>query len=329
MRYLLIDAANTFFRSRHAGGRHTTDAEKVGLAIHITLASINKCWRTQKADHVIFFLEGSSWRKEYYPPYKRNRVVARQAQTEAEQHQAELAFKAFDDLAKFIDKHTNCTVLQHKKAEADDLIARWIAMHPADEHVIISSDSDFVQLLAENVKQFNGVTEELITIDGIFDSKGNLVIDKKTKVSKMVPDPQWLLFEKCVRGDPTDNVFSAYPGVREKSSKNKVGLREAFNDRNHKGFSWNNLMLQRWTDHNGEEHKVHDDYERNRMLIDLTAQPEKYRKEFDEYIRKNCVKKNVTMIGAKLLKFCGKHELNRIADNATQYAEFMSASYPE
>jgi hypothetical protein len=43
-----------------------------------------------------------------------------------------------------------------------------------------------------------------------------------------------------MRGDPTDNVFSAYPGVRTKGSKNKVGLMEAYEDRNSKGFNWNN-----------------------------------------------------------------------------------------
>ena len=33
-----------------------------------------------------------------------------------------------------------------------------------------------------------------------------------------------------MRGDSTDNVFSAYPGVRTKGTRNKVGLQEAFED---------------------------------------------------------------------------------------------------
>ena len=37
-------------------------------------------------------------------------------------------------------------------------------------------------------------------------------------------------------------------------------------------------MLQRWTDHNGQEHRVLEDYERNKQLIDLTQQPEEIRK---------------------------------------------------
>jgi len=37
-----------------------------------------------------------------------------------------------------------------------------------------------------------------------------------------------------MRGDATDNVFSAYPGVRKKGTRNKVGLVEAFEDKKKK-----------------------------------------------------------------------------------------------
>jgi hypothetical protein len=113
-----------------------------------------------------------------------------------------------------------------------------------------------------------------ITHEGHFDDKGRPIIDKKTQLPKPAPNPEWLLFEKCMRGDTSDNVFSAYPGVRTKGTSKKVGLTEAFEDRKSKGFSWNNLMLQRWTDHEGKEHRVLEDYERNRRLIDLSHQPE-------------------------------------------------------
>ena len=48
--------------------------------------------------------------------------------------------------------------------------------------------------------------------------------------------------------DTSDNVFSAYPGVRKKGTRNKVGLLEAFADKDTKGYNWNNMMLQRWVD---------------------------------------------------------------------------------
>jgi hypothetical protein len=65
MRYLLVDSANTFFRARHASHRSSSSEEKVAFAIHVTLGSVNKAWREQKADHVVFCLEGRSWRKDF------------------------------------------------------------------------------------------------------------------------------------------------------------------------------------------------------------------------------------------------------------------------
>ena len=132
-----------------------------------------------------------------------------------------------------------------------------------------------------------------------------------------------------MRGDPTDNIFSAYPGVRTKGTKNKVGLEEAYADKDRQGYAWNNLMLQRWTDHNGEEHRVLDDYQRNVQLVDLSAQPAEYKLMIEETIKTNATPLNRPMIGAQFLKFCGKYDLVKLSDNASNMAEWMCASYPD
>ena len=329
MKYLIVDTANTFFRARHAAHRQSDTWDRLGFSIHVTLGSVSKAFRDQKADHVVFCLEGRSWRKDYYEPYKKNRTVARAALTETEAEEDKLFWEAFDSLKSFISESTNCTVLQHNNLEADDLVAGWIQAHPGDEHIIVSSDSDFHQLLAENVKQYNGISDELHTTKGIFDKKGAPVKDKKTKEPKTIPDPKWILFEKCMRGDSSDNIFSAYPGVRTKGTKNKVGLVEAFEDKEKKGFSWNNLMLQRWVDHNGEEHRVLDDYNRNVILVDLNAQPDHIKEQIKETIVTGSVTKSVAQIGTKFLKFCGKYELVKLSEHAQQYVDFLSTPYPE
>jgi 5'-3' exonuclease len=218
-------------------------------------------------------------------------------------------------------------VIRCPTAEGDDIIARWINLHPQDEHIVISSDTDFVQLVAQNVKQYNGITDELITVDGIFDAKGRPVVDKKTKEPKKIPDPAWLLFEKCMRGDTSDNVFSAYPGVRTKGTKNKVGLEEAFADRTNKGYSWNNLMLQRWTDHNGEEHRVLDDYERNRQLIDLTHQPQAIKDTVDLAIIDQVSHKDIGQVGVRFMQFCGKYDLVRCSEGADSFGRWLNETY--
>lgn len=324
--YILVDAANMFFRARHVV--RGEDAEtKVGMAYHIMFNSINKVWRDFKGSHVVVCLEGRSWRKDADVNYKANRTAARAALSPKEAEEDKIFWQAFDELKDFLAAKSNCTLLQHPRCEADDFIARFIQTHPEDQHVIVSSDSDFFQLLAPNVRQFNGISKQLTTIEGIFDEKGRRVKDKKTKEDLAPPDPAWLLFEKCMRGDSSDNVFSAFPGVREKGTKNKVGLRDAFADRETKGFNWNNMMLQRWVDHEGNEHRVRDRYLHNKMLIDLTEQPEDIKLALDETIDAAVNKQRVQSVGLHFVKFCGKWNLVNIADKMTEHGEYLGATY--
>ena len=325
--YILVDTANTFFRARHVV-RGDLDT-KVGMALHITLNSIKKAWNDFDADHVVFCLEGRSWRKDFYEPYKRNRQETRDAMTPREAEEDKVFWEIFDEFKDFVGTKTNCTMMHHPQLEADDLIAGWIQAHPSDNHIIISTDGDFAQLIAPNVKQYNGVSNTIITHEGYFDDKKKQpVIDKKTGEPRSAPDPAFMLFEKCMRGDTSDNVFSAYPGVRKKGTKNKVGLIEAFADKDTKGYNWNNLMLQRWVDHNGDEHRVLDDYNRNVILCDLTAQPENIRSIINDVVEEHMTPKDISQVGMRLMKFCAKWDMQRIADNAGQYSEPLQARYP-
>jgi len=326
MSYLLVDAANLFFRARHVI-RNGNPEERVAMGYHIILSAVLKQWRDKQGKHVIFCFEGRSWRKDHYPLYKAQRADARAKHTVKEAEEEKIFWESFDKFYEYISTKTNVTVLRNSVCEADDFIARWIHLHPNDSHTIVSSDSDFEQLVAPNVQLYNGIAGVLTTHEGYYDDKGRAVVDKKTKQVRPAPDPEWLLFEKCMRGDTSDNIFSAYPGVREKGSKNKVGLREAFADRNNKGFMWNNLMLQRWTDHEGVEHLVRDDYERNKSIIDLSAQPDYIKEILDSTIAEAVQQPKKASIGTYFLRFCGKYALQRASDNAQQHTEWLASSY--
>jgi len=326
MNYALIDLANSFWRCKHIASKNQDPWTKVGMALHLTLASVNQAVRMFNIDHVCFMTEGRSWRKNFYQPYKANRVVT--DATEAEQEENKLFWETYETFINFLNDKTNTSVLRCSTAEADDLIARFIHLHPTDNHYIISTDTDFVQLISENVQQYNGVTGQVIRLDGYFDDRNKPVKDKKTGTHKLLEEPEYLLFKKIVRGDSTDNVFSAYPGAREKGSKNSVGIKEAFEDRNKQGFNFNNFMLQKWQDHNGIDHRVKDDYERNRILIDLTAQPDDIKKTIDESIIDSIRRTTQNSgVGLHLLKFCGKHELIKISEQAETYAKWLNKPY--
>lgn len=325
MKYALIDTANSFFRARHVASRNTDTWEKIGMAMHLTLSSVNQVVRKFGIDHVVFCLEGRSWRKEFYKPYKANRITVNPTVAEVEENT--MFWETYDHFTTYLRDKTNVSVLRHPNAEADDIIARFIHLHPDDEHFIISNDTDFLQLITENVHQYNGMTNQVIKLDGYYDDRDRLVKDKKTKEPKLLDDPEYLLFKKIIRGDSSDNVFSAYPGVREKGSKNSIGIREAYEDRNKQGFKWNNMMLQRWTDHDGVEHRVKDDYERNRSLIDLTAQPQEIKDKVDEVIRNDVRTVTTPQVGIHLMKFCGKYELTKISEQAETYAKWLNNPY--
>lgn len=191
--------------------------------------------------------------------------------------------------------------------------------------MIVSTDSDFYQLMAPNVQQYNGTTDQLVSLDGFIDAKtGKRVIDKKTKEEKALPDPEFILFEKCVRGDSADNVFSAYPGARLKGSKNKTGIKEAYEDRNSSGFNYNNFMLQRWVDHNGDEQRVRDCFERNKILIDLTLQPDEIKALVRERIAEQTQTEQMRNVGIHFMKFCAKHNLMRMSENPNNYTAMLN-----
>jgi hypothetical protein len=87
-------------------------------------------------------------------------------------------------------------------------------------------------------------------------------------------------------------------------------------------------MLQRWTDHNGEEHRVLEDYERNRRLIDLSHQPDDIKEIIANTIAEaTSANKNVNQVGIRLIKFCNTWDLKKISDQAQSYAEPLNARY--
>jgi hypothetical protein len=88
------------------------------------------------------------------------------------------------------------------------------------------------------------------------------------------------------------------------------------------------MMLQRWTDHNGVEHRVLDDYNRNKLLCDLTAQPEKIKEIISETIESEEHKtKNIPQVGVRLLKFCAEYDLQKISEQIQSYAEPLNSRY--
>ena len=114
VKYIIIDTANLFFKSKYIASRSETDSERVGMALHLTLQSANTMVRKFSANnpvHVVFALEGRSWRKQFYEPYKRNRAVKELAKTEHDLQLDTLFNDTYNDFIKYLREKTNVSVI--------------------------------------------------------------------------------------------------------------------------------------------------------------------------------------------------------------------------
>ena len=302
MRYLLFDISNLLYRTFYAQ-TNEDDNTLAGLATHSALVTLNKYFKKYKPDAVIMALDRSSWRKEYTAsdeciskkPYKGNR---RQNMTPAQTAKFERFISHLREFESLIANHTTIITLAEDKLEADDLIAGFVQIHSDNDNeiVIISSDSDLLQL-----KRYTNVKVV---------SPAN---DKEVELEEYDNDPDLYIFTKCIRGDSTDNVQSAFPNVR------MTRIRKAYEDK----YERVQLMKEKWTSPHGTEFLVEDLFKENQKLIDLTKQPDDIRMKIFEVVEREMSKKREFSLFF-IMKFIGKYDLNKIKENIDQYLPLLS-----
>jgi hypothetical protein len=304
MKRLVVDTPNILFRVYSANKKnHVGDNETdAGLAMHMCFRTILSFYKKLKPDQIAFAFEGPfNWRKDYTRSdvcvsgrlYKGNRV---------KDDSNQLFFEMIDQFKFFVKNHTTAICLQHDKVEGDDMIAGFVqhfAESEDDEIEILSGDKDFTQLLRQkNVKIINP--------------------DKNGKPREH-DDPEYFIFEKCLRGDSGDNVMSAYPRVR--STK----IEKAFVDE----FARANLMNETWEIKDPESgeitktFRVGDLFEENKLLMDLTAQPEEIKQIIKETVA-NSFNERGSYSYFHFMRFLGKYKLDAIADEAMKYDDMFS-----
>ena len=244
MKYALVDTANTFFRARYVASRNADAWQKLGMALHLSLASVNQVVRKHGIDHVVFCLEGRSWRKDFYKPYKANRAVDETAMTDAEIEENKMFWETYELFTTFLREKTNCSVIRHPAAEADDIIAVLAMRQSAQEKVmILSSDKDFAQLQKfSNVEQFSPILKKFIK----------------------EPLPAMQLKQMIVRGDKGDGI----PNIMSPDNVFTEGGRQ-------KPITEAKIIV--WLNQEPKEFCNEDmlrNYKRNELLIDLTQIPE-------------------------------------------------------
>lgn len=190
MTILAIDGMNMFHRAR--SGFKLGPAPIIFNFFRQFKALVDKFQPTR----VYVALEGRPvHRHAAMAEYKANRKVE-----DDDPRAAELAafFAQKDVIVDLLTKHFPVSVVRHPLFEADDTLANLVrGSSTAIDWVLVSSDTDFIQLVGErdNFRLYNPVKDEFVARP--------LDYDYCT----------W----KALRGDPTDNI-PGVPGVGDKTA---------------------------------------------------------------------------------------------------------------
>jgi hypothetical protein len=138
---------------------------------------------------VIIALEGKSWRKKYYAPYKAQRAGDREKHTIIDW---EKEFENVNKVHTALEESTNFHLVREWSSECDDIISVACRYFKDDEVIVVSGDGDLKQLAYyPNVKFFS--------------------IYKKCKGSKgmfeHIENPLKILSDKARKGDVSDNII--------------------------------------------------------------------------------------------------------------------------
>lgn len=191
---LLIDGSNLLFQMFF--GMPARIVNRNGKAIHGALGfvgALNKIIRMTKPTHVAVLFDGEheNERAEIDADYKANRVDYSQVD------ESESPFSQIDDVYRCLDilgiRHAETTV-----CETDDWIAGYTLKYGMGSEIVISSfDSDYFQLITENVSvlRYRGVNTAIFTPEVI-----------RTKFG--IQPEQYADFKALV-GDASDNIKGA------------------------------------------------------------------------------------------------------------------------
>jgi 5'-3' exonuclease len=243
---LLFDLSNMLYHSAHRlyrGFDRRPDA--TSLILNAAEEHMRTIYRQFRPDSFFFACDDSTyWRKELFPDYKAQRL---------ETPMKLLVRRAAEE---FKTKHAKYCI-QVASAEADDVI--YVATQILKGvKVIVSTDRDFLQVVSGEVKLFNPMSNGF----------------RHNEHSR-----EFSLFMKCIRGDSSDNIPSAYPRVTEKR------LKKAFGCADELALLLSNVLPDKTL--------VKTHYERNRILVDFVHIPSDIQKNIQESLQRSIQEKSV------------------------------------
>lgn len=314
--HMLVDTGNLFYRAMGYGSSGASEQEVVSMTLAAASSIIANCYEMFGASHTMLAFESYSWRRKAFAEYKAGRRQVQQ--TAKEQEIQRLLYESIDKFREFIETQTNASPIRANLAEGDDIIARWIELHPDVEHVIISTDGDMHQLVRPGVSVYSGMSEKCWTHGDVLISEEKML--KKSPVSfrkwnsswrrlDVDFDPKWSLYEKIMRGDRSDSI----PTAVKKGTRTKV-LQEAFND----AEALERLIETVRADLPGSP-TVGDLIARNAQLVDLSYRPEEVNQSIDSVVEALRRRDRQSRVGIKYQFFCRDNGMVRAGQLAHKF----------
>lgn len=269
---LIIDTNNIVFITRYAklgmpkSRRLKDDNAELLIFVEALKTIVSLCVKFDADGLVLAKDSKRPWRRDLYPEYKGNSTSDEDFYYEETIYAANMLFDFFKD-------NTAAMCLENERTEADDIIAIW-CQNTTEPTTIISTDKDYIQLIDDKTKLYSPTQ----------------------KVFRESDDVGYDLFLKCIRGDQSDNIKSAYPRVRESK------IKKAWED---------DLELLNLMETIINDKKVGDTFKFNQQLMDLSMQPDYIRKAvLDKILNYNHNKYNQI----KVMKFFKDNNLDNFKD---------------
>ncbi len=274
----LVDFSQIFIGSYMTASKFTSvDMDVIRPAVLNVLRLYRTKFVSEFGELILCCDSRKSWRKELFPNYKASRKKTRSAAPVDWENLYECLNLLKEELVEWFPYQ----VLEVEKAEADDIIAVLVEL--ANERtLILSSDKDFVQLHAFNVRQYSPMQKKFV--EG---------------------DAKWSLHEKLIKGDvgdgvpnimSDDNVFIDEGRRQKPITKKKID-------------AWFELDPDMYCDA-----EMLRNYNRNKQLIDLSEVPESVRINIREQFE-------TTAVGdrKRLLTYFINHRLKNLTENLSEF----------
>ena len=245
MSYMFVDLNQVLISNLMQHLKHVTKDNELSedLLRHMAINTIRsniKQFKSKYPNVVLCCDNKKYWRRDYFPFYKSQRRVDR----EASGLDWNLIFETLNKIRDELKEYFPYKVINVDGAEADDVIAVLTARFaPHGNILILSSDKDFGQLQKyPNVTQYSPILKRFIKID----------------------DPKLFIKEHVIRGDRGDGI----PNFLSADNTFAAGERQKV---------INSKRLQEWLSQDAETFCTNDTmlrgYKRNQTLVDFDYIP--------------------------------------------------------